>query len=515
MPKSLEQILGGYATDTLTEEENRQLMEAALHDQELFDVLADEEALKALLSDPKTRQRILASLEESKKTLWVAKSDSSWFRWFRQPSSLAWVGSIAAMGLALIFGWQMQKEWGSIVQQEEQAERAMTEDSDSEKKEMPVRSQKPEFRNTNTSSPNSPSNRQSTGDRVAGLSSQGPVSHSPSMTKTDQDPERLRQSLEQVRSDDFVRKEVKKERRSKAKASPSRDPESANMQHVLEGEGKITSALEVPGNVEKSIQQAARSPSFADKLEGDVAISSPSRRKSIDAKKGQERKMVGKAVDGKRSRQLLGGAASQAKKAETEAVAGLKETAEAVQKDTAAPTKGIRYRFIQQTQEGKDTIIDPSIFSGKWSDLQLKIDSNVAGHLYVLTSYGNGKWQWMKPLPSNFRISSDGALNVKPYQAITFALSQVTNRLGKPVVPSVTVLFSSSALEVKELGTWLGGGIGSGRSEENLTQQRSKENFISDPALKPGNPLRVTIDLKGETSSKKVLNPMPANEFSR
>ncbi len=45
MPKSWEQILGGYATDTLTEEEKRQLFEAALHDQTLFDTLADEEAL--------------------------------------------------------------------------------------------------------------------------------------------------------------------------------------------------------------------------------------------------------------------------------------------------------------------------------------------------------------------------------------------------------------------------------------------------------------------------------------
>jgi hypothetical protein len=39
MSKSWEQILGGYATDTLTEEEKLQLFEAALHDQTLFDVM--------------------------------------------------------------------------------------------------------------------------------------------------------------------------------------------------------------------------------------------------------------------------------------------------------------------------------------------------------------------------------------------------------------------------------------------------------------------------------------------
>ena len=83
------------------------------------------------------------------------------------------------------------------------------------------------------------------------------------------------------------------------------------------------------------------------------------------------------------------------------------------------------------------------------------------------------------------------------------------------MVSSVTVLFSSSPLEPKDLGRWLGRGIGSGQPEESHSQQRSKENFISDPSLEPGNPLRVNIDLKGETRSSEELDPMPANEFSR
>ena len=52
MSKSWEQILGGYATGTLTEEEKRKLFETALHDQTLFDALADEEALRVLLANP-------------------------------------------------------------------------------------------------------------------------------------------------------------------------------------------------------------------------------------------------------------------------------------------------------------------------------------------------------------------------------------------------------------------------------------------------------------------------------
>ena len=480
MPKSLEQILGGYATDTLTEEENRQLMEAALHDQALFDALADEEALKALLTDPQTRQRILASLEESQKTLWVASSGSSWFSWFRQPSSLSWMGSIAAMGLALIFGWQMEKDWGSTVQQEEHAERSMSKNRESEKKEIAVRSKKSEAQKTNMSSSDSLKESQNTPDRVAGLSAQVPSTQPSSFAKTGQDSERLRQSLAQIRSDNLTREKVKKERQPKTQESAPRVPESVIVRSVPEDE-EDASALAVPEATEKAVQPVARTPSFTDKLQGDRALSSS------------------------RSRELFDG----------EAVADLKEAKEIVSKYTQGAMRGIRYRFVRQSKGDKEIIIDPTKFSGKWSELQLRIDSNVSGHLYVLTAYGSGRWQWMKPLPSNIQRSSDGAMQVKPYQAVKFALSQVTNRLGKPVVSSVTVLFASSPLEVKDLGKWLGSGIRSGQSEERLTQQRSKEKFISDPSLEAGNPLRVTIDLKVETRSEDVLDPMPANEFFR
>ena len=127
MPKSWEQILGGYATDTLTEEEKRQLFEAALHDQTLFDTLVDEEALKALLADPPARQQILESLQAAENSNKVSPSPER-VRWFRRRSTLAWAGSLAAMGLVLIFGWQMEKDWGPLVQQEQEAERSVSDE---------------------------------------------------------------------------------------------------------------------------------------------------------------------------------------------------------------------------------------------------------------------------------------------------------------------------------------------------------------------------------------------------
>jgi len=55
-------LLGGYATNSLTEAEKKALFEAALDDQELFDALQQEEAFKDLLADPVSRSQIQQAL---------------------------------------------------------------------------------------------------------------------------------------------------------------------------------------------------------------------------------------------------------------------------------------------------------------------------------------------------------------------------------------------------------------------------------------------------------------------
>jgi len=61
-PEQVEKLLGGYATGTLTAEERAALFQEALHNQSLFDALADEEGLRELLADPAARRRLLDSL---------------------------------------------------------------------------------------------------------------------------------------------------------------------------------------------------------------------------------------------------------------------------------------------------------------------------------------------------------------------------------------------------------------------------------------------------------------------
>ena len=59
----IRKLLGGYATNTLTESERKALFEAALEDQELFNALQNEEALKDLLDDPVARAQIRQAFE--------------------------------------------------------------------------------------------------------------------------------------------------------------------------------------------------------------------------------------------------------------------------------------------------------------------------------------------------------------------------------------------------------------------------------------------------------------------
>jgi len=63
IPDDVRKLLGGYATGTLTDEERNLLFSAALEHQELFDALADEEALRELLAEPATRQTLLEQLQ--------------------------------------------------------------------------------------------------------------------------------------------------------------------------------------------------------------------------------------------------------------------------------------------------------------------------------------------------------------------------------------------------------------------------------------------------------------------
>jgi hypothetical protein len=63
----IRKLLGGYATNALTANERQILFEAALEDQELFNALQNEDALRELLDDPVSREQVRRALNIPKR----------------------------------------------------------------------------------------------------------------------------------------------------------------------------------------------------------------------------------------------------------------------------------------------------------------------------------------------------------------------------------------------------------------------------------------------------------------
>ena len=98
-PEEIKKLLGGYATGTLTAEEQQALFAAALEDQEIFDTLAREQALRDLLSDPASRAHLLAALDTP-----VRRTFHFW-EWLRRPA-VAGLAVAGIGGIAVLAVWQ-------------------------------------------------------------------------------------------------------------------------------------------------------------------------------------------------------------------------------------------------------------------------------------------------------------------------------------------------------------------------------------------------------------------------
>ena len=96
--RDIEKLLGGFATDTLTEEERKELFAAALRDQSLFNALADEHALKEVLDDPRARRLLIDALKKkTTQRYWL----ENFLAWLRRPPSWALAGSVAVALVAV------------------------------------------------------------------------------------------------------------------------------------------------------------------------------------------------------------------------------------------------------------------------------------------------------------------------------------------------------------------------------------------------------------------------------
>jgi hypothetical protein len=95
IPEDIEKLIGGYATGTLSEEERRKLFEAALDNQDLFNALHGDHALKQLLDDPVSREMVRRAAAGA-----VSRARTSWFlrRWIWAATA---AGAVVAAVLAI------------------------------------------------------------------------------------------------------------------------------------------------------------------------------------------------------------------------------------------------------------------------------------------------------------------------------------------------------------------------------------------------------------------------------
>jgi hypothetical protein len=98
-PEDIRKLLGGYATGTLTTEEQQALFAAALEDQELFDALAREQSLRDLLRDPAARAELLSALDTP------ASRVGGFWQWLRRPL-VAGLATAGVAAIALVAVWQ-------------------------------------------------------------------------------------------------------------------------------------------------------------------------------------------------------------------------------------------------------------------------------------------------------------------------------------------------------------------------------------------------------------------------
>jgi len=102
MANDARELIGGHATSTLQEHEQRRLYEAALEDQALFDELVDEEALREALEDGPTRASLLDVLRE--------EPTPAWWRAFNLRMALTAAAVVMTAALGVIVYRELQRE---------------------------------------------------------------------------------------------------------------------------------------------------------------------------------------------------------------------------------------------------------------------------------------------------------------------------------------------------------------------------------------------------------------------
>ncbi|ALA57489.1 hypothetical protein [Nitrospira moscoviensis] len=422
MPEhDLEKLLGGFAADTLTSEERRLLYRAALEDQQLFNSLADEQALKELLADPAVRRRLLHALNQGKTS--EPGEACSWLDWLRRPAGLAFAGGLAAAALAVVLGAKIYQD--SLRQR---APAVATEDTKAPASPMPApppastpppQRVQPERELTDTSAKAPPSGQREAEPPLARRGRAVPAKP--------QEPSRLdagHDRKEALVKQDKTRDEVATSGKAAEDARAATDAEAPAQRPVQSPLSPQTPAAPAAASAGPPAASAralfyAASPAVAEPLS--VTQQEPAASREAAKQKSEDRRTAEAATREKKRAERSIGLLGQ-----------LSTDTQPVQ----APL-GLRYSLLMAGPGGIDLEVDPSTAIGKDDAPRLTVQTNQDGYLAVYSPGSAGE----TPVRL-FPLEGDGGVTGRKTLVISLAALFERQTEAKPA--RILIVFSRS-----------------------------------------------------------------------
>ena len=382
----LEKLLGGFAADTLTPEERRRLFTAAMQDQQLFNALADEQALKELLTDPAVRRRLLQSL--SNITPAPAGGLASWLDWFRRPANLALAGGLATAVFAVVLGTKTYQE--SL---EKAVQSVATEAT------PPVAPSIPPPAGSQPSAPK-PAESKATAQDNQNLSATVAKKDSVSDTHTTNErtatvPPQASVPADTIR--DYAPENAQPEADRKQAAAPA-----VSMGKASEEAAVRTERPRAAGSVPAAAMPEAKTAQTTAGASLPETSSSTVSARGLYYGVGAETGRTAQAQE--RTMKPLAEAEPQTSplKRKLEELSQLSKAA-----GPAIPGKplGLRYSFVISTPDGQDQEIDAAAASRISTPVQLTIETNQDGYIQVWRNVGSANTQLLLPQKDSGHIS--------------------------------------------------------------------------------------------------------------
>lgn len=515
--RDLERLLGGYATGTLTEAERRALFEAALYDQRLFEALAREQVLKELLDDPRSRRRILETLERASPSP-VQSWTVGGLDWLRRPANLALSGSLASAVVAVIALGHLLLQGGPRT-----TEPLLTADArPSMEKARPLTPGKkasPRAKNSSTQS-------------ASGLPAEKKVA-----TETLKAPAASHE--EATRPMDRVAKVVPPAPRESTpeadlKASalkPAAQPAAPAVSSPPKDAKQGLAAKPPPASQETTLAESSEKagqistdllPSLErEKGTGREEQPQPRARALFYAQAEPARADRGNATEEQQEQRMV----AQAPKAEAEGTAqrfGMLGKIQASPQVRNQPI-GLRYSILKQGKEGAETEVAPTEKFEAGATLNLTVEVNAPGFLYILKRGPSRIWTVLYPGTEQKESPAPPDSRVESRTRLEFPLAGAVAAKNQPVRTDAFILYSrQSQPDLNSIIALISGDPSQGGSRAALIDayiQRARRNaelqhflvqtmestkkgapkeravYVVDPSPDPSSPLFVEISV--------------------